>query len=125
MPMTREQMVEKLFWNVGGYNFGQCAMLRWFTQRPSPDTPDLKSVVLVSAPADKYADDELAKLVEFSERASAIHDGLRRWRLGANLILLDKLDENCWVARYMSWESFPVSYPTLEAAIDALGELNF
>lgn len=99
MP-TREELIEKLEWNSGGYGFGICSFassMMWSMDAPGPDKPDLKSIVAVSVPQDKYTDEELQKIVAFSERQTARYDQMFRWRRGANLILLDKQRDGGWM----------------------------
>lgn len=116
-------MIKQIEWNEGGMGFGLCAVassLRWSLARPNEPrgADDLKSVVAVSGPPSKYTDEELAALVEFSAERTAKYDEMFNWRLGANVICINKLDSGCWMRKRLSWEYGPMSSPTLQEALD-------
>lgn len=116
--LSRRQMVEKLQWNRGGYGFGICEVamsMMWAMDRPGPGKSDLKSVVAVSWPPKRYTDQELKKILAFSERITADYDKMFQWRRGANLVLIDKLGDGRWLVKRLSWKN-PVCKPTLEEA---------
>src|SRR3990167_8984732 len=108
MPITlnREDVIKRLLWNEGGYGFGICSVagsMLWSMDTPGPGKPDLQSVVAVSSPPDKYTDEELEKILVFSERATARYDKMFPQRRGANLILLDKFSNGHWMRKRLSW----------------------
>lgn len=120
--MTREEMIGKLQWNDGGMGFGICTVansMLWHTSKPKHPRgeDDLKSVVGISGPPENYTDEELAKLVEFSEQRTAKYDEMFLWRLGANMILINKLSSGSWMRKRLSWEYGPMVSPTLDEAI--------
>ena len=122
MPLSREEMIGKLQWNDGGYGFGVCevgAAMIWTMDTPGPDKPDLKSTVAVSGPPDKYTDEELEKILAFSERVTARYDKMFSYRRGANLILLDKPEyaEGRWLRKRLSWTIGPMFSETLDEAL--------
>lgn len=108
--LSREEMVEKLMWTSGGYGFGiggVAASLFWAMERPGPDKPDMKSIVSVHEPAEQYTVEELQKLLDFSQKATAAYDERYKWRLGANIIIFDKprYVEGRWMGKRLSWDS--------------------
>lgn len=121
--MDRQQMIDRLQWNDGGMGHGICAVassMMWAMSRPKEPrgTDDLKSVVAVSGPPDKYTDEELKTLVEFSDERTAKYDAMFNWRLGANLICVNKLGPDCWMRKRLSWEYGPMVSSTLQEALD-------
>ena len=121
----RQEMIEELEWNSGGYGFGICEIansMLWAMDRPGPDKPDLKSIVAVSGPPDRYTDDELEKLVALSRRVTARYDEMFRYRRGANLILIDKPKESNgkWLRKRLSWNRGPMYSNTLDEAIEIM-----
>ena len=118
--MNRQEMIDSLMWNSGGHSFGICSFansMRWAMDAPGPGKPDLKSIVAVSGPPEKYTDEELEKLVKFSQEATAHYDEMFTCRRGANLILFDKFDNGCWLRKRLSWEYGPMFSDALDAAI--------
>jgi hypothetical protein len=120
--MDRKAMINRLQWNEGGMGHGVCAVassMMWAMSRPKEPrgADDLKSVVAVSGPPTKYTDEELALLIEFSDERTAKYDAIFNWRLGANLICINKLDNGCWMRKRLSWEYGPMVSPTLQDAI--------
>jgi hypothetical protein len=118
-------MIEKLMWSEGGTGFGICsvgASLIWALDRPGPDKPDLKSVVTVHGSPDDFTDEELAKLVEFSEERTARYDEIFRWRRGANLILIGKPShmQGKWLRKRLTWDHGPMYSDSLEEAIEIM-----
>lgn len=123
--MTREAMIAKLMWNAedAGFGFGICsvgASMAWAMDAPGPNKPDLPSIVLIGGPPDKYTDDELAKLVAFSEQATADYDSRFRYRRGANLLCINKSGDGRWLRKRMTWEIGPMYSITLDHAIAVL-----
>lgn len=121
--MNREEMINRLQWNDGGMGHGICTVassMIWAMSRPKEPrgADDLKSVVAVSGPPTKYTDEELATLVQFSDERTAKYDAMFYWRLGANLICINKLDSGCWMRKRLSWESGLMVSPTLQEAIE-------
>lgn len=122
MPLSRQEMIDKLEWNSGGYGFGVCSFansMLWAMDTPSSEKSDLKSIVAVSGPPKKYSDEELEKIVAFSERVTARYDKMFRYRRGANLILLDKpsFADGKWMRKKLSWTEGPMYSDTLSEAI--------
>ncbi|KND51229.1 MAG: hypothetical protein ABA06_02875 [Parcubacteria bacterium C7867-001] len=120
MSLSRTELIGKLMWNEGGYGFGIPSLansMAWGLATTGPDRPDLPSVVAVSGPPEKYSDDELAELTAFSERRTKHYDSYFKQRLGANLIVIDKLSDNSWLRKRMSWESGPMYSTTLKDAV--------
>lgn len=119
---TREELIAQLDWNEGGTGFGLCTFgnsMIWRSQRPKHPrgADDLKGIVAVSLPKEKYTDEELLKLVEFNKRITADYDKYCGYRLGANLICIDKTEFGNWLRKKMSWEYGPMFSPTLDEAI--------
>lgn len=122
MGMNREEMIEQLQWNSGGTGHGVCAVANsflWSTSRPKHPRgdDDLKSIVAVSGPPDKYTDEELQKLVAFSERRTEDYDRRNGRRMGANLIYINKYGENKWLRKRMSWDIGSMFSDSLDEAI--------
>ena len=120
--MNRQEMINRLQWNDGGMGHGICTVassMMWAMGKPKEPrgADDLKSVVAVSGPPNKYTDDELNALVEFSEQRTANYDKMFNWRLGANLICINKISDDCWMRKRLSWEYGPMASPTLQEAI--------
>lgn len=125
MSLSREELVGRLEWNSGGYGFGICSVassMLWAMDRPGPDRPDLKAIVAVSGPAEKYTDEELEKIAAFAERVTARYDRLCSIRRGANLILLDKRDDmgGRWMRKRLTWTMGPMYSDTLDEALAAM-----
>jgi hypothetical protein len=117
---TREELIARLVWNNGGMSYGVCSfagMLISDLDRPGPGKPDLKSIVAVSSPPEKYTDEELQKLVAFSEEQTAAWDRISSCRRGANYILINKQDENSWYRKRVSWDMGLMHSPTLDEAL--------
>ncbi len=125
-PVSRQELIAKLEWNQGGTGFGICSFAMaaiWAEDRPGPDKPDLKSIVAVNGPPDKYTDEELAKIVAFAERKTAAYDQMYRWRRGANLILINKHDTGIgtlWLRKRLSWDHGPMYSATLDEALEVM-----
>jgi hypothetical protein len=119
--LTRQEMIDRLEWNGGGYGFGVCAfagMMSWALDEPGPNKPDLKSIVAVSGPPAKYTDEELTKLVTFAESKTARYDAMFRVRRGANLVLFDKREfDGKWMRKRLTWDMGPMYSDTLDDAI--------
>lgn len=125
--MTREETIERLLWNDGGMGYGVCAVassMMWAMSKPKEPhgADDLKSIVAISGPPEKYTDAELATLVAFSDRRTADYDRMFKWRLGANLICIDKMDNGCWFRKRLSWQMGPMASETLDEAIAVFEE---
>lgn len=127
MLLSRQEMIGKLEWNRGGYGFGICSVassMLWAMDAPGPGKPDLKCIVAVSGSPEKYTDEELAKIVVFSERVTAKYDTMFRYRRGANLILLDKSSdlnsEIKWMRKRLTWTQGPMWSDTLDEAISVM-----
>lgn len=125
--ISRDDLINRLQWNDGGMGHGICTVassMMWAMSRPKEPrgADDLKSVVAVSGPPAKYTDEELAALVEFSDERTAKYDAMFNWRLGANLICINKLSDGAWMRKRLSWESGPMMSPTLREALDVFKE---
>ena len=121
--MNRQELIDRLQWNNGGTGYGICSVgnaLLWAAQQPKEPrgADDLKSVVAISEPADRYTDEELTALVAFSDEMTADYDRLFAWRLGANMICIAKTSDRQWMRKRMSWEYGPMASPTLQEALD-------
>lgn len=123
--MSREELIARLMWNSGGTGYGVCqvagAML-WADDRPTPERPDWISVVAISGPPEKYTDEELQILVDFSEEATRRYDTRWHWRRGANLICIGKDPFSSsgpvsWMRKRMSWLYGPMYSATLLEAL--------
>ena len=125
--MTRAEMVKKLLWNSGGDGFGICSFassMLWAMDRPGPGKPDFPSIVAVGGSPADYTDEEIKKLFDFAEFATARYDKIFGIRRGANLILVRKPTEpgGSWLRKRMSWVSGPMHSPTLDDAIAFMTE---
>jgi len=105
--MKRPELIEKLMWNSGGTGMGVCTVANAFVMNsmvPESKQEDWKSVVAISGSPEKYSDKELEKLVAFSERRTANYDRMFRYRMGCNLIFIDKVEENRWLRKRLTWD---------------------
>ena len=113
--MTRKELIQRLSWNSGGMGYGVASIGMQLAMRMSGKT--IPSIVVVSIPQDKYTDEELSKLVAFSEKMT--EDFKRRFGgplLGDNCICLEKM-EGCWMRKKLTWECGPMTSPTLDEAL--------
>jgi len=120
MTQSREEMIGQLMWHDSGDGIPTHAgLMLWAMDQPGPDKPDLQSIVSVKGPPEKYTNEELATLLEFSERATARYDEMFSCRRGANLILFDKPEywNGAWKRKRLTWDRGPMTSPTLEEAI--------
>lgn len=127
IELSREALVEELMWNEGGNGFGICEVgnqLRWALERPGPDKPDLKSIVLVNVPAEKYTDTQLRWLVLFSRHVTAKHDEVCKRRMGANLIVIGKEQEDRWLRKQLTWTMGPMYSKTMLSAMGVFLKTN-
>jgi len=116
------ELAQQLVWNDGGTGYGLCAVAGfavWAMSEPKHPrgADDLRSIVAVSGPPEKYTVEELEKLVAFSERRTAHYDTMFRWRLGANLIFIDKMPDGRWYRKRQSWTMGVMSSDTLDEAM--------
>jgi hypothetical protein len=114
----RAALVERIMWNSGGTGFGLCRLAGMMLHQMQRPDPDWKSVVAISGPPEKYTDEELEKLADFSDRHTARYDQIFNVRAGANAICIDKVNHNCWMRKRMSWEYGPMHSTTLDQAIE-------
>ena len=121
--MNRQDMIDAMEWLSpdSGSGFGVCeiaSMFSWAMAEPGPEG-DLKSVVAVKGPSEKYSDEDIAKLHDFSQRYTAYYDEMFTQRMGANLIIVDNdgYDPSPWMAKGMSWTMGRFYWPTLEEAL--------
>lgn len=115
----REELIGRLEWNNGGMGYGICAvagMMLNLLDKPGPGHPDLKSIVIVSTPAEKYTDEELERLVQFSDFMTADND--KRWKIrrGANFICISKIENGRWMRKRTSWQFGVMFSETLDEA---------
>jgi hypothetical protein len=135
MGMNRQQMIDKLQWNDGGYSGGGFeSMMAWAMAEPRSREEDLKSIVAVTGPPDKYTDEELEKLVGVSDRITADYDTRWRIRVGANIWIVDKIDLTAfrsetnphltytWLRKKLTWERGLMHSDTLDEAIKIMEE---
>lgn len=118
--VTRQELIDQLEWNSGGHGLGLCSFgnaILWRQSRPGPGERDLKGIVAVSCPQESYTDEELAKIAEFNKRLTAKYDEMFRVRMGANLILIGKMDNGRWLRKRLTWEIGSMYSDTLDEAI--------
>src|SRR5271166_4077017 len=118
--MNRDEMISKLLWNDGGAGFGICSFgnaMLWATDEPTPTKPDLIATVAISGDPKKYTDEELAKLLDFSQKQTARYDAMFTCRRGCNLIVFDKRNDGMWLRKRLTWTYGPMYSRTLDAAI--------
>lgn len=117
--MTREQMIDRLMWNHGGAGMGVCAVGNPFAAMSS--SRRLPSCVAVSGPAEIYTDEELAKLVEFSDAKTRRHIEICGSVLeGDNLICIGKCESGRWLSKKLYWEFGRMYSDSMEDAIEFL-----
>jgi hypothetical protein len=124
---TRHRMIREMVWLTpdSGGGFGCCsfgASFIWGDQMPSKEHPDWKSTVFVKGPAEKYSLRELRKLHRFSKKKTVEYDRLFSVRMGANAIVMDKVqhdfsENTSWLRKRMSWEMGTMYSKTLDEAI--------
>jgi len=118
MAMSREELIARLQWNSGGSGLGSIAgIMSWAMDHPGEGKPDLKSIVAVSGPPEKYTDEELVELVAFSDKKTAEYDEMFRYRRGANLICIDKTADGRWMRKRLTWEMGPFFSDSLGEAL--------
>jgi hypothetical protein len=117
MANNRKELVARIMWNNGGTGFGLCRVAGMILHEMQRPDPDWISVVAVSGPPEKYTDEELEKLADFSDRRTARYDKMFNVRAGANAICIDKVNDTCWMRKRMSWEYGPMHSPTLTEAM--------
>lgn len=126
---VRKELEAALMWSTG-YGYGICSvgnMMMAALSHPDEKNPDWPSVVTVSSPPEKYTDDELRKLVEFSKERkerTERYDRMFNYRMGANLIVLDKMDgqDGRWLRKRQSWYMGPMFSQTLDEALEVFRE---
>jgi hypothetical protein len=125
--LKREGLTKQLMWNSGGFGYGICEVAGMMIQEmmvPTKENPDWISVVAISGPPTKYTTEELKKLVEFSKKETARYDKLFRWRMGCNLIFINKEDNykggHIWFRKRQTWQYGPYWSDTLDEAITVM-----
>lgn len=117
----RQDLINSVEWNSGGYGFGICAVanqLMWAMDSPKGREDDLKSTVAICGTPGKYTTEELAKIVTFAKKRDADYDKMFRYRRGCNMILFDKLEGGKrWLRKRLTWECGPMYSETLDEAI--------
>lgn len=119
--MSRQELIDKLMWNDGGMGLGITSVATVFmlnSVTPKRKEDDWKSVVAISGPPEKYTDDELEKLVAFSDRRTARYDTIFNCRMGCNAICINKVADNRWMRKRMTWEIGPMFSDSLDAAVE-------
>lgn len=107
-------------WNNGGMGLGVTPVATIFmmnTVNPKSKDDDWKSVVAVSGPPDKYTDEEIEKLVAFSERRTANYDTMFDFRMGCNAICINKIGDGNWMRKRMTWDIGTMFSESLDEAI--------
>ena len=123
--MNRQEIVNSMEWLTrdSGSGMGICSVANsflWGIQRPSETNQDLKSIVAIRGPASKYTDAEIVLLYGFSRQKTAEYDEMFRFRLGANLIIIDK--KSCgWLRKRMTWDMGEMYSKTLADALAVFG----
>jgi len=79
---------------------------------------DWPSTVAVKGPQDKYTQEELDALNAFGAEMTARYDEVFRYRMGCNLIIIDKYGEDSWMRKRQSWDYGSMFSPTLREALD-------
>jgi hypothetical protein len=91
--------------------------MAWAMDSPGKGKPDLKSIVAVSGPPEKYTEEELKELVAFSKRMTADYDRMFIYRRGANMVCIDKTPDGRWMRKRLTWEIGAFYSDTLKEAI--------
>ena len=121
VAMTREQAIGRLMWNHGGAGMGVCAVGNLLAAMGSGRR--LPSCVAVSGPAENYTDEELAKLVEFSDAKTRRHIEICGSVLeGDNLTCIGKLHGGRWLSKKQSWDFGRMFSDSLDDAIAFLAD---
>lgn len=105
---NRQEMIEEIQWDHEILCSGRSTM------------PDIKSVVIVNGPPEKYTDEELGKIVNFSREKTARYDRIFPCRREANLYILNKTEQGKWLRIQQSWRIGPFFSETLDEAIALL-----
>jgi hypothetical protein len=122
--LSRKELIEALFWTGGGNGFGICRVANMMMQSMMrPETPDEDwpfNVTVQGKPKD-YTDDELRELLEFSREMTADYNRMFKWRMGCNLIIVEKNMDNphrAWWRKRQTWTMGYMWSSTLEDALD-------
>ncbi|MBI2046807.1 hypothetical protein HYT26_01430 [Candidatus Pacearchaeota archaeon] len=125
----RKEAEAKVLWLKpdSGTGFGLCAFagqIIWNEQEPKKFNPetgrfddDWASVVAVIGPKLKYFDWELEKIIPFAEKMTQEYDKHWRYRVGCNLIILEKREDGRWLRKRMSWIEGQMYSKSLDEAI--------
>lgn len=113
--MTRQQLIDSLLWSDGGAGWGVCAIGNMFSAILSRQ--EIKSCVTVQGDPDSYTDDELRKLVVFSEERSANHRRVCGNILSSDNLTVIRKQSNNWLRKRRSWEIGSWYSETLDDAI--------
>jgi hypothetical protein len=114
---SREEIIREIQWGRGTPFCDMGTFISWATDTPSSTHPDIGSVVMVHGPPEKYTDEEPGKILEFSRKQTEYYDKLFSYRRGANLYVIDKIDEGKWLRMQQSWKIGPFFSETLDEAI--------
>ena len=79
---------------------------------------DWPSIVVVEGPRDKYTAEEIVELEAFGAEMTARYDEAFRWRMGCNLIIINKYSETEWMRKRQSWEFGSMWSRSLIEALD-------
>jgi hypothetical protein len=72
---------------------------------------DFKSSVMIGTPSNKYSDEELMKLFEFSKSATEDHLTIcGDIKPTDNIVLIDKKNPNLWLRKRTRWNNFGESF---------------
>lgn len=140
--MNRQEAVAKLLWTKSGQyeldwealckycnkprtehgdRFNECEPLNLQNYGRFTRGNDWPSTVAVISPPEQYTDEELEKLVAFSERRTAVYDGIFSVRLGMNLITIGHQkshpDSSLWYRSRASWVRGSFWSKTLDEAM--------
>ena len=122
---SRQELLDSLEWNSGGHGFGIPAFagaMLWASDRPTAERPDLKSIVAVCMPQEKYTDDELREICAFARLVTGNYDELFGYRRGCNMLIIEKYEGefwkgNNWMIKRMSWEYGTPHHPSVQAMV--------
>ncbi|MFA5080805.1 MAG: hypothetical protein WC472_04275 [Candidatus Paceibacterota bacterium] len=111
----RQSLIEKIQWNNARL-FKTGSFMVWALDIPRSG---IKSIVVVRGPPDKYTDEELEKIVEFSGKMTTDDIIFCRQR-ETNLIIIDKNQER--TRKRHPWAIGPYFSNTLDEAINIFKE---
>ena len=115
--MDRNEMVKKILWlsDRSGASFGVTSFASMAIWDESEE--ELKSVVAITGPSNKYSDEEIQKLYKFSVERTKKHDKICRSRIITDMIIFDKMSPDFWYRAKMDWNVGSLVSETLDDAI--------